>query len=852
MLAGRYRIVAPLGKGGMGEVFRADDLTLGTSVALKFLPADVAADPLRLERFRAEVRLARQVAHPNACRVFDIVHAHDRVFLAMEYIDGEDLSSLLRRIGRLPREKAVETARQICFGLAAVHDAGLIHRDLKPANIMMDGRGRARLTDFGLAAAGELTGRAAAAGTPLYMAPEQIAGVAADTRSDLYALGLVLYELFTGRHAHGLDRAATWADLQRLHQSAATPSTPSELVPDIDAAAERIILRCLERDPARRPHSAVAVAAALPGGDALAAALAAGETPSPELVAQAGGQAGLLSPRRIIIFTVLFLFSLVATAAIVQRHALARIAPSDLSAEVLTQKARETAATLGYSVKGGHTASGFYADWSAIQNAAAHRADLAPADRQRLARRLIGHASPAGLVFWYRWSPQPILPSTMGIGRVWPVDPPLLLAGEHLVRLDTAGRLVAFEGVPPSRRDPSGPTRAPDWVPLLALTGLEPGALTPATPERAPWHAADTRAAWTGRWPGAPPGDNGAPAEPGPPLRVEAAAENGLMVHLGLYGPWSEAGRTLTSADLSTLSARAVFQGSFLLAIFAVVLGLAWYNIRHKRADPRGAWRLAAFITLLAWIGRVLVAPSVPAMFSPEMQLGISLAAAAWSGLLYLLVYLALEPFIRRERPEQIITWVRLLEGRWRDRRLCGDILLGGSLGAFLTVLITLTPSVLEWIGLGVPGPTAGGLGLLDGRRFALGYVATTVATGARFAMLSALLLMIALVVLRVKWAAFIGGVLLIVGLLSVDDSGGWSALIPNAVLAAGVAILLIRHGLVAALAATLCSRIVFGVPLALDPGAWYLSSSIAGVGPIVVIIAWAAWHAARGHAAAD
>ncbi|MFN0010388.1 MAG: serine/threonine-protein kinase [Phycisphaerales bacterium] len=867
LLAGRYRIVAPLGKGGMGEVYRADDLTLGTTVALKFLPSALAADPLRLERFRAEVRLARQVAHPNACRVFDIAEVDGRVFLAMEYIDGEDLSSLLRRIGRLPREKAVETARQVCFGLAAVHDAGLIHRDLKPANIMMDGRGRARLTDFGLASHGDLSGRAALAGTPLYMAPEQMAGVAADKQSDIYALGLVLFELFTGRHAHGLNQTATWADLQRAHLSSTPASTPSAIVQDIDPAAERIILRCLERDPARRPRSVMAVAAALPGGDALQAALAAGEMPSPELVAQAGGGAGLLSLRSTLILVALFIASVLATAAVVQRHSLIRIAPSELSAQVLTQKAREMLTTLGYSVKGGHSASGFVADWAAITRAGEYRADLSRADRQRFARELTAQASPAGLIFWYRWSALPLEPRVMGAGRVAPVEPPMLWTGECLIRLDTRGRLVALEGLPPSAVPapapnlpdtpapntpaPAPPTTPPtaDWSRLLALAGLEEGALSPAAPLRTPWHAADTRLAWTGRWRGsAEPGD-----EPnGPPVRVEAASERGKVVHFGMYGPWSTPGRTVSASQADDFNFRRVFEGLFILAIFATILTLAWFNHRRKRGDPRGAWRLAAVVALLTWIGRVLVAPSEGAMLSPSLQVGASLAAAAWSGLLYLLVYLALEPFIRRDAPEQIITWVRLLDGRVRDRRLCGDVLLGGAMGALVTSAISIVPSLFELAGAGAAGITTNGLDVLDGPRFALGYVASTVATGARFAMLSALLLMLAHMALRVRWASFIGGVLLVAALLSLDSGVGIDALITNTLLAAGTAAFLVTRGLVAALAATLCSRILFGVPLALDPGAWYLATSIAGLGPILAIMGWAAWHAVRGRTAAD
>lgn len=189
MLAGRYRIVAALGVGGMGEVYRADDLTLNQAVALKFLPRELGQDADRLARLRAEVRIARQIAHVNVCRVYDIGAAECQPFLTMEYIDGEDLAALLKKVGRLPEDKGVGMARQICLGLAAAHDQGVIHRDLKPQNIMLDSWGRVRITDFGLAAhADEIDAVEIHHGTPAYQAPEQVAGTEITVQSDIYAL----------------------------------------------------------------------------------------------------------------------------------------------------------------------------------------------------------------------------------------------------------------------------------------------------------------------------------------------------------------------------------------------------------------------------------------------------------------------------------------------------------------------------------------------------------------------------------------------------------------------------------------------------------------------------------------
>src|SRR5262245_40630440 len=272
-------MVALLGRGGMGEVYRADDLKLGQPVALKCLPATVERDPERLQRFMEEVRVSLRVTHPGVCRVFDIGQVDRRHFLSMEFVDGEDLGSLLRRIGRLPEDKAVDIARQLCDGLAAAHDQGVLHRDIKPANIMIDGRGRAKLMDFGLAGAFiGIGGAEARAGTPKYQAPEQLDGKALSERTDLYALGLVLYELFTGKSAFDL------RDEDQRRARSSTPTSPSSHVSGLDPLVERAILRCLESDPAKRPQSAALLAAMLPGGDPLAMMIAAGETPSPELV----------------------------------------------------------------------------------------------------------------------------------------------------------------------------------------------------------------------------------------------------------------------------------------------------------------------------------------------------------------------------------------------------------------------------------------------------------------------------------------------------------------------------------------------------------------------------------------
>jgi serine/threonine protein kinase len=273
VLANRYRIVDLLGSGGAGEVYRAQDLTLNQTVALKLFP-HLEQGNGRLENLHQEVRLARQISHANVCRVFDIGEASGHPFITMEFVSGEDLHKLLRRIGRLSPDKALQVSRQLCAGLAAAHEAGVLHRDLKPANVMLDARGNVRITDFGLAIlAGDL--HEMNAGTPGYMAPEQLAGNEVTTRSDIYALGLVLHELFTGkrvlepRHPSDLVRGA----IRR----------PSLIImPGVHPFIQQVIGRCLDTNPAKRPTSVEHVASVLSRASRLGSSPAPAPKPAPQ------------------------------------------------------------------------------------------------------------------------------------------------------------------------------------------------------------------------------------------------------------------------------------------------------------------------------------------------------------------------------------------------------------------------------------------------------------------------------------------------------------------------------------------------------------------------------------------
>jgi tetratricopeptide (TPR) repeat protein len=251
IFARRYRMISRIGRGGMGDVWRAEDLVLQTPVALKLI--DARSEQAR-ERILNEVRLARQITHPAVCRVFDVGEGDNGLaFYSMELVHGEDLAALLRRVGRLPSPKVIDIARQLCAGLAAAHDQGVLHRDLKPANILIDDQGVVRISDFGIAIPRDSAGQHKLTGTPGYMAPEQMTeGTKLSERTDVYALGLVLYELLVGKHPYPPGRTTP-------------PPPPSTMLAAVDPQLERLIMQAISADPMDRPASALEMAAQLPG-----------------------------------------------------------------------------------------------------------------------------------------------------------------------------------------------------------------------------------------------------------------------------------------------------------------------------------------------------------------------------------------------------------------------------------------------------------------------------------------------------------------------------------------------------------------------------------------------------------
>jgi serine/threonine protein kinase len=367
VLLRRYRIINLLGRGGMAEVYRADDLRLGEEVALKFLSPAAMANEKLIGRLHDEVRNGRKVAHPNVCRIYDIVEAKGRHFISMEYVAGEDLASLLRQHGRFEHENALRISRDLCAGVAAAHDIGLLHRDLKPANVMIDRVGSPKISDFGIAAFANEIQDGELSGTLNYMAPELFGGGGPSFSSDIYSVGCILHELFTGRPAFDADSIQHLIDAQRM-----TRPSPSSLAPGLDEAVTRVIVKCLANEPSERPRTAREIVAMLPGPDRIDAAVTAGETLSPEDIAYIDVHS-TLSGRRAALLLGAAVCGFLAIMALTPLTVFYAQVPLEKPPDVLLEKAQQVATNIGMPIAGLRDYSWFQRDEQYLRSRPASR-----------------------------------------------------------------------------------------------------------------------------------------------------------------------------------------------------------------------------------------------------------------------------------------------------------------------------------------------------------------------------------------------------------------------------------------------------------------------------------------------
>jgi serine/threonine-protein kinase len=817
LLGERYRIVALLGRGGMGEVYRAQDLTLGQDVALKFLP-ESAKNEETLGRFRQEVRIARSVSHPNVCRVYDIGEEDGQPFLSMEYVDGENLSALLKRIGRFSPERALEVARKICAGLAAAHLKGILHRDLKPANIMLDSRGEILIMDFGLASlAGEVAAGDVQSGTPAYMAPEQLSGKEVTARSDIYALGLILYELFTGKRAY---EGRGFAEVLR-ERAESTPSTPSSVVKDLDPVVERVILRCLESDPAARPASALAVSAALPGGDPLAAALAAGETPSPQVVANAGATVGL--GRGAALLTLgLAVLGLALTLVPLSFRTNATDRLGLLAPEVLLEKTRDLLQRLGYEAAPRDQASALSYDFDFMRNLDSRKdLDAAAWDKIFAGRPTLG-------IFWYRSSLDTLVTfdfhdDLMTPGEITFSDPPTTQAGMINLSLDARGRLRSLLVLPPEKDEAPQKGTGEPWDALFAAAELDPSTFAKADPVWTSLAASDSRAAWMGHWPGT-----------SDPLRVEAASFHGKPVFFALVSPWTRPGRTPQPTGPGARTSEIT-----LLIVATLVLGgavfLAYRNHSRGKGDQAGALRLgiAVFCAQLAlFFCRVHLAPDLSIFGLGLVAIGNGL----FLSVITFVLYLSLEPYVRKHWPQTIIAWSRILAGRVRDPLVGRDVLYGVILGVAWVLSFQVVFLILVRLGA---SPDVSTLEYLQGFRAALGTWIVHFLGSIRTTLTFFFVFLFLRILVRPRWLGSAIGIALFT-LLQASNHPHLELYIPQQVLIYAIAYFaLVRFGLVTLATGVFVADLLLSVPYTFHASAWYAPPMEA---VLVLVLAMAFW----------
>jgi hypothetical protein len=794
----------------MGEVYLADDLKLGQAVALKFLPESVESDPERLAVLQREVRVARQVSHPNVCRIYDLADADGVHFITMEYIDGEDLASVLRRIGRLPEERATSLARQLVAGVAAAHARGVIHRDLKPANVMIDADGRVRVTDFGLAIP-DGTAAAEWAGTPAYMAPEQLSGTPGSVKTEVFAVGLILYELYTGRRA---SEGKTIAELRDHHLSrSVTP--PVQVVAGLHPAIDRTIMRCLDPDPDLRPASVVAIAAALPGADPLAAAIAAGETPSPELVAASGGDAATMGPVAGLLSVAAVVVMLVASMALIDRFGLLARLPMPLTWDALFDRARTFESTAGLGAGAVDRAAGVRPYNDAMRW---FRANPDPAERQRL----LAAARPPALLFWYRSSPRLLVPMNPELDQPSPADPPLNDSGMATVVLDTTGRLVEFSGVGPQLESAAEPAKTPvDWNVFFTAAGLDMAAFAPVTPDWVPRNYADGRFAWKGPM----------PERPDVELRVEAASHRNIPVNFQIVGPWARPARmTPPPANRATQVVSTIASVVVIPACFIGGLILARRNLARGRGDRRGAVYLGTLSFALALGEWLLGASHFADVDAEQARFGTALGGALVTAMLLGLLYLAIEPHVRRLWPHLLVTWSRLVSGRLRDPLFGRDLVIGSLMGLTMTLITFGHYQVLAWFGWPPLAPPAPQVDALSGSgaywAAILGQVSAAIGNG----ILGGVGLTLLQLVIRNVRVSYVIATLAFSFLAARGQIETGSVLLDlffGVLLVIPILWVIVRFGFVAGIATFTVHFITMGIPLTLDSSRWYFSEGL-------------------------
>ncbi len=658
------------------------------------------------------------------------------------------------------------------------------------------------------------------------MAPEQLAGEEVTERSDIYSLGLVLYEVFTGKAAFD---GRTLEEIVRVRNDS-LPSRPTSLVKDLDPAVERIILRCLETAPSDRPDSALAVAAALPGGDPLAAALAAGETPSPQLVAAAGENAGL-SLRAGLICVVLALLGLAAFYAIGISISGTQRMDLPYSSEILQQKARDIAQQLGYPAHTVDSAEGFDYD-NDFTDYLEGKSTLHPDWNEALQ----GH--PSLLQYWLRLSPKEMVAdepkdNLLIPGIVDRSDPAPILSGMVEVTLDPKGQLVHLEAIPPELQTaPNTPqVPPPDWKSMFTAAGLDLADFQPTTPLWNSLASADTRAAWTGTYPGT-----------SLPLRIEVGALRGKPVYFKQIGPWTKPSRMTSDTSNGNKAAHVMLAIVGALLLIGACL-IAWRNYLRQKTDLQSTLRLGAVIFSLEMVIWLFQAHFVPTVGSLGLFF-LAVSSALFFAAITCTLYLALEPYVRRHWPHAIISWSRVMTGKLRDPLVGRDLLYGVILGLIWAIAfeITYTAAVRQNV-----SPNLSSTVFFLGARHVIGYWLWHLTNSLQATLTFFFVMFILRVLLRKPWLAALAFVALWVG-IKLQGNPHWMLNLPGFLVVYGVAaFMILRFGLITLATGIFVVDLLLTIPITTNPASWYMGGSLFVLATVVAMTLWGGFTALGG-----
>jgi serine/threonine-protein kinase len=635
------------------------------------------------------------------------------------------------------------------------------------------------------------------------MAPEQLRGADASVKTDIYSLGLVLYELFTGRRAHDAD---TIAALRKHHSSSTPPTSPSDLVDGMDPVVERTIMQCVATDPEDRPPSALAVMASLPGGDPLAAMLKAGEMPSPELVA-ASGRRGTLTPKRALQLGAIALLCTAVGAWVWGVPSIGDSLGGILAPEVLAHQAEVLLADLGLETVTIDRAWGFEVDQTVF-------AEIARASDSQRPTILQSEERPP-LRFWYRTSPVPMAPwhvSLPGpfIGHVvTPADPPLTMAGMVLVRLSPRGNLVELRSVPGGVPEQTTLDEGGLLPTIAAAAGLDPSEIE--------------KIAWSRTSP--------MPGEPTLAWRVGSdRPESDFRVIVATFAggqpTWVNVGHISTVLDVTPLNQGQSLVGVFFVLFFIGGALVAWLNLRTSRWDRRGAARLAVFAFTICLASDVIGSHHTASFNGEARGFFASVAYGATRALMAWLLYIAIEPFIRRLHPSSLVSWSRLLAGRVSDPSVGRDVLLGVTVFALQTCLVAIS---MQAFGLNEVASLASAFGMGETPLALTSYLAGVVRLPA-VAIGTALGFLLIYVVARRMLGRFAVGAPLFLwisafffnGAATPTGLGIFALVVYSVITATAATYLAVRHGLLAFVTFLYLTLVSMETVLTLDPGDWY------------------------------